>query len=348
MGSEYAPDLDGRRGPPVRSPSRPPPFERTRHEDRARARHPASARLGVRLPPAPARPRSPARPGPALGRTLRSDPADLRAPDKAAHVYYVAPDGRAEAAGDDAGRAHDPRGGDRAGRDRRRDRDARRHVPHRRPAAQPGDHPAAVRATSGRSSRGRAWRPSGRPCAATCGGRPGRRSSRRSPLGWWQRDREGMRTPLHRFNNDMVFVDGELLKSAGWEGELDEHSFYIDYEAGHVYIGTDPTNRLVEITAFDGALVRTTAPVHGKTNDRKGPADPRDHVHAVRLARARGRGQAQLRPDRGADRRAARTRRPRDVRQGGHGHDARERDDLLLLARRPATSAATASSSATR
>jgi len=36
-----------------------------------------------------------------------------------------------------------------------------------------------------------------------------------APLGWWQRSREGMRTPLHRFNNDMVFVDGELLKSAG-------------------------------------------------------------------------------------------------------------------------------------
>ena len=33
-----------------------------------------------------------------------------------------------------------------------------------------------------------------------------------APLGWWQRDREGMRTPLHRFNNDMVFVDGEMLQ----------------------------------------------------------------------------------------------------------------------------------------
>ena len=92
-----------------------------------------------------------------------------------------------------------------------------------------------------------------------------------SPLGWWQRDREGMRTPLHRFNNDMVFVDGQLLKSAGWEGELDKDSYYIDYEKGFVYIGTDPAKRLVEITAFDGALVRTTQPVHGKTNDHKGP-----------------------------------------------------------------------------
>src|SRR5262249_42632832 len=92
------------------------------------------------------------------------------------------------------------------------------------------------------------------------------------PLGWWQRNREGMRTPLHRFNNDMVFVNGELLKSAGWEGELDPHSFYIDYKGGYVYIGANPANALVEITAFDSALVRTSAPVHGKTNDHKGPA----------------------------------------------------------------------------
>jgi len=91
------------------------------------------------------------------------------------------------------------------------------------------------------------------------------------PLGWWRRDREGTRTPLHRFNNDMVFVDGEMLRSAGWEGELDAHSFYIDYQAGHVYIGVDPTNRLVEITAFDSALVRTTRPCHGKSPDRMGP-----------------------------------------------------------------------------
>ena len=54
------------------------------------------------------------------------------------------------------------------------------------------------------------------------------------PLGWWQRDREGMRTPLHRFNNDMVFVNGRMLQSAGWEGEVDENSYYIDYEKGQV------------------------------------------------------------------------------------------------------------------
>jgi hypothetical protein len=91
------------------------------------------------------------------------------------------------------------------------------------------------------------------------------------PLGWWQRGREGMRTPLHRFNNDMVFVDGELLQSAGWEGELDARSFYVDYDAGHVYIGVDPANKLVEITAFDIALHRPSRAVNGKESDKKGP-----------------------------------------------------------------------------
>jgi hypothetical protein len=90
------------------------------------------------------------------------------------------------------------------------------------------------------------------------------------PLGWWRREREGAKTPLHRFNNDMVFVDGEPLRSAGWEGELDAKSFYVDYDAGQVYIGTDPKGRLVEITAFDSAIVRVSRDVHGKPSDRKG------------------------------------------------------------------------------
>ncbi|TWT23566.1 right-handed parallel beta-helix repeat-containing protein [Luteimonas marina] len=91
------------------------------------------------------------------------------------------------------------------------------------------------------------------------------------PLGWWRREREGMRTPLHRFNNDMVFVDGKLLQSAGWEGELDETSFYIDYDKGYVYLGADPAGKLVEITAHDIALHRPSRPVHGKPSDGKGP-----------------------------------------------------------------------------
>jgi hypothetical protein len=90
------------------------------------------------------------------------------------------------------------------------------------------------------------------------------------PADWWRRNREGMRTPLHRFNNDMVFVDGRSLLSTGWEGDLDADTFYIDYEGGWVYIGTDPAGKLVEITAHDGGIIRTTAEVHGKKSDKKG------------------------------------------------------------------------------
>jgi hypothetical protein len=92
-----------------------------------------------------------------------------------------------------------------------------------------------------------------------------------SPLSWWRREKEEAKTPLHRFNNDMVFVDGEFLKSAGSMAELDAHSYYIDYQNHEVYIGIDPANHVVEITAHDGALIRTSQPVHGRVSDRKGP-----------------------------------------------------------------------------
>ena len=91
------------------------------------------------------------------------------------------------------------------------------------------------------------------------------------PRSWWRREREGMRTPLHRFNNDMVFIDGQALQSAGWEGALDEHTYSIDYEGGYVYIKQDPAGHLVEITARDGALVCTGKPVRGKAADHRGP-----------------------------------------------------------------------------
>lgn len=91
------------------------------------------------------------------------------------------------------------------------------------------------------------------------------------PDDWWGRERFGKETPLHKFNNDMVFVDGRFLQSAGWPGEVDENSFFIDYDAKLVYIGVDPTDKLVEITAFDSALTQTTNKVHDKTADGKGP-----------------------------------------------------------------------------
>jgi len=91
------------------------------------------------------------------------------------------------------------------------------------------------------------------------------------PADWWQRNRSGRDTPLHRFNDDMVFVDGKFLQAAGYEGEVNEDSFYIDYETGQVYIGTDPKDKLVEITAYNVGLHRTTGEAHGKASDRKGP-----------------------------------------------------------------------------
>jgi parallel beta-helix repeat protein len=91
------------------------------------------------------------------------------------------------------------------------------------------------------------------------------------PLDWWRRSRFGKETPLYRFNNDMVFVDGKFLQAIGWEGEIDANSYTIDYEAGVVYIGVDPNKHVVEITAFNGGLTRTTKECHGKSSDRKGP-----------------------------------------------------------------------------
>jgi parallel beta-helix repeat protein len=90
------------------------------------------------------------------------------------------------------------------------------------------------------------------------------------PQSWWRRDREGRKTPLWLFNNDMVFVDGRSLKTVGWDGDVDTNSFYIDYDAGRIYIGINPANHLVEVTAFDSALVRTIGDVHGKSSDHKG------------------------------------------------------------------------------
>jgi hypothetical protein len=191
-------------------------------------------------------------------------------PATAAHVYYVAPDGRTEAAGTTlaepttleaaiervvSGDAIVMRGGTyRTGGLRLNQGITLQPYLDERPVLK-----GTRVATEWQALRGKVWRTSWQTLFPA------------KPLGWWQRGREGMRTPLHRFNNDMVFVDGELLKSAGWEGELDEHSYFIDYEAGQVYIGADPASRLVEITAFDSALVRVSRPCHGKESDKKGP-----------------------------------------------------------------------------
>jgi hypothetical protein len=90
------------------------------------------------------------------------------------------------------------------------------------------------------------------------------------PMFWWRREREEARTPLHRFNNDMVFIDGRFLQSAGSIEELDQNTHFIDYENQAVYMGIDPAGHTVEITAHDIALLRATTEVHGKASDKRG------------------------------------------------------------------------------
>lgn len=91
------------------------------------------------------------------------------------------------------------------------------------------------------------------------------------PADWWRRERHGKETPLHLFNNDMLFIDGELLGAVGGEHELTPKSYYIDYENQQVYIATNPESHVVEITAHDSALVRTIGEAQGKPNDHRGP-----------------------------------------------------------------------------
>ncbi len=91
------------------------------------------------------------------------------------------------------------------------------------------------------------------------------------PADWWRREREGTVTPYYRFNNDMVFVDGQPLTAVGWEGEVTSNTYFIDYDSKFIYLGASPKKHLIEITAFDGALTRTIADVHGKKPDHRGP-----------------------------------------------------------------------------
>lgn len=91
------------------------------------------------------------------------------------------------------------------------------------------------------------------------------------PEDWWHRDREEKFTPLHRFNDDLVFIDGRFLQSAGNTEEVDTGTFFIDYAKQKVYIGVDPANKLVEITAFNVALHRVHHAMNGIQSDSAGP-----------------------------------------------------------------------------
>ncbi len=91
------------------------------------------------------------------------------------------------------------------------------------------------------------------------------------PEAWWHRMREEKFTPLYRFNNDAVFIDGKFLQTAGSKTDVNDSTFFVDYKNKQVYIGTNPANKLIEITAFRKAIFRTTAQVNNKTNDGRGP-----------------------------------------------------------------------------
>jgi hypothetical protein len=92
-----------------------------------------------------------------------------------------------------------------------------------------------------------------------------------APLDWWSFNHNILQTPLFRFNNDMVFVDGKFLQSAGYEADVDANSYYIDYTRKKVYIGVNPANKLIEITAFNNAMIRTIKDCNGKKSDGIGP-----------------------------------------------------------------------------
>jgi hypothetical protein len=191
-------------------------------------------------------------------------------PKDAAHVYYVAPDGDANAAGTalaqpttiEAAIAKVVTGDAiilRGGTYRTGDLKLSQGI-----TMQPyGDEQVVLKGTQIADK----WRPLGNGLWRTAWSRlfPAK------PMGWWMRDREGKRTPLWLFNNDMVFIDGQALKAVGWEGAVDTNSYYIDYDANQVYIGVNPANRLVEITAHDIGLLRTSREANGKPNDHKGP-----------------------------------------------------------------------------
>jgi parallel beta-helix repeat protein len=91
------------------------------------------------------------------------------------------------------------------------------------------------------------------------------------PEDWWQRNREEKFTPLHRFNDDMVFVDGRFLQSAANTTELNDNTFYVDYKNKEIYLAIDPADKLIEITAFSMALHRVYYDVNGRKNDGIGP-----------------------------------------------------------------------------
>ena len=91
------------------------------------------------------------------------------------------------------------------------------------------------------------------------------------PESWWNREKEEKFTPLHLFNNDGIFIDGQYLQSVGVRDSVTSDTYFVDYDKREIYIGTDPAGKNIEITAFRQALRRITGNIHGRKSDDKGP-----------------------------------------------------------------------------
>ena len=260
-------------------------------------------------------------------------PQTYALPADAAHVYYVAPDGKAEAAGTTlaepttleaaiervvTGDAIVMRGGTyRTGGLRLNQGITWQPYADERPVLK-----GTRVATEWTALRNNVWRTSWKTLFPA------------APRDWWHRDREGMRTPLHRFNNDMVFVDGAMLQVGRLAGRA-RRALLLRRLRGrpglHRHRPEGPEGRDHRVRQ---RLRSHERPLPRQGVGPEGADDPRAHVHAVRLPRDRHRGEEARDPRvRGADRRPRGPGRAGDVRARGRGHDARERDDLLLLAR---------------
>ncbi len=209
---------------------------------------------------------------------------------KAAHVYYVAPDGKADAPGTTLDRADHARGGDRARRHRRRHRDARRRLPHRRPGPQPGHHAAALRR--------RTPDPQGHPGGDKVGDAAQQRLEDlvdtplpgRAPrlVAARPRGHAHAAAPVQQRHG----VRGRRTAEVGGLGGRARRPFLLHRLPGrlrlHRHRSHEPAGRDHRVRQRAGADQR-----RGARQDQRSqrPDHPRDHVHAVRLPRARGRGQ---------------------------------------------------------
>ena len=62
---------------------------------------------------------------------------------------------------------------------------------------------------------------------------------------------------------DMLFMDGIALSQVGSLAEVDTGKFFMDYENDQIFVGSDPTVKLVEVSKWSQALVVVTSSANG-------------------------------------------------------------------------------------